>query len=261
MNKRSLILASIIMLLTSTVLFTSCGKKNNYEKLIVGQWLYLDADNTDYSYISSFGDDGNVIYKYAILKNEAEGYVWYTSNAYAYSIEDKMIYSTGKNETGAEEIAEVEIISMDENKATLNTLVYTADGVTVPEEILKYDVVKVEETSNQFIGCWKMTQENYETYYNIKENNKVICYEKIGDGEWSAYQNESFYAYGNFVALTYYETVIPNTPQLFISYTWSIDAETLTLTRTEEKVTTTLTLEKVDESELPEVDPEKIVVM
>lgn len=261
MNKKPLFLVSIIMLLTSAILFTSCNKKNDYEKLIVGKWLYLDPVNTDYSYVATYKEGGKLNYQYAIFKNEQEGYLWYSSTDFTYSFDDDMLIISGVNENGKKIEIEVEILSMEENNASFNTLVYTEDGVTVPEEIGKYEVVKIEETSDKLMGCWKMTLEGYEAYYNIQENNRVICYEKIGDGEWTAYQHESFFSYGNYVALTYYETPTPNTPSQFISYTWTIEGNVMLLSRTENSVPSTSTLVKVDESELPDVEPEKIIIM
>ncbi|MDL2240842.1 hypothetical protein LJC69_04385 [Bacteroidales bacterium OttesenSCG-928-K22] len=256
MKSKQLILLCVTLLF-SAVFFTSCNKEKKYEKEIIGIWLGMDENNYNNTSVITF-DNGKAIYQNAQFLGENIGNVWYTSSAFDYYIDENILTINGKTETGIDFFTEIRIDEMTKNKASLTTIAYTLNGVSIPEQLISFNVTKVEDNSSELFGAWKMIECNCgedeeleSVFYHFKENNIVASYEK-DNGEWAVYEHERYYCYGNFLGWQYKETD-ENSPNVFEGYTFEKKDNKVTLTGVYGDQTITIIFEKMDESELPTI--------
>ncbi|MDR2084534.1 MAG: hypothetical protein LBP67_06030 [Bacteroidales bacterium] len=262
MNKRNLIIASIIILFATT-LFSSCNKEKKYKELIVGTWLNLNENDYNSSSIITF-NESKAVFQNAYYVSESAGYSWYASNAFDYSIEKDIITISGKTESGIDFYSEIRIDKLDKNEASLTTLAYTLNEVSMPDELHSFNVTNVEENSVALIGAWSLVECNCESdeldavYYHFQENNKVVSYEKY-NGEWTAYEHESYYCYGNFLGWLYKNSTNVNDPNIFEAYVFEKDNDKMTFTGLHGDISRTIIIEKIDLTELPTTSKSEII--
>lgn len=242
----------IVTLFCVAGIFTSCNKDKDYEDLIVGEWLFLDSDVTDYSMVATYDKNGKMICKAGVLVDDVVGYQWFTSDPMLYTIEDEELEIKGSL-FGAELHLIAKINAIENNKLNITVSKYTLDGVTEEDEIGTYTWERTKEDNSYLIGTWKATYptlNNLVNYYVINANNVNQCYEQDDNGNWVLYEEEKFYCYGDFLAW-FWKEEIGDSYLFYEGFAVVKDGDKLNLVNYNKGVTEMVIFERIDQSEIP----------
>lgn len=260
MTKKFFITTAVLLCAVLT-LFTSCNDdddKKDYADLLIGkQWLYLNKENTDMSFIVYFGSDGNM-YRETTWTTEERGTEWVKQEA-PYTREGELLEIKGKTNTGAGTIA-VDInvyVNYVDDKIAIVTIPGSGNmsnqRFTMSQEIT---LQRTEEKTSDLLGYWKILDEETGepvTFFYFKPNNESESLE-YEDGQWVHYEYEKSYLYTNLSVGVWKD--IPNDPNAFnyaqVREVNKIDNDTYTFTTKERgEVAYTFTMYRSSLEETP----------
>lgn len=262
MTRRFLLFASTVLFAVSGV-FTSCNDDDDtpdYSNQIVGQWLFTDENNTNDSYVISFGSNKKMNFISAVEISESHGYQWYTSADLPYTLNGDMLEISGKVESGIEFYNKIRINSIKDGVVNFTSLEYSLDGVRIPaQENVTYSVEKTSDNSSALLGVWRGVEPGSDEtlfFYVLKANHAIGFYESGEDDSWTYYAYEKYYSYGHFIALLWKETTEESAPNFFDGYVWEKEDENtlLFINKKNGAIDESFVLIRAEESELPVIE-------
>lgn len=252
--RKTNVLLSVVVLLCSITLFTACKpeeEKPDYAKLLLGDWLYIDENETDDSFVMNFTNQGKLVSKYGAFVDDVVGYRWIEDDGATYKITDEVVEIGGtfENKTLS---STAEIVSLKDDVLTIKVVSYTLDGQSVNEQLGTVILKKVKDNYSLYIGTWKVTLTNdLVNYYDVREDKTILCYEEDENGEWQVYEYEEFFCYGNFFAWFWKDANSPDAYTFYEGFVAEKVGNNLKLTNYSDGVTDIAILEAVDPSEIP----------
>ncbi len=224
MKKLTSLTAAILALFAAS-LFSACSEDSldtDYDDLIIGQWLQLNAADTDQSFVMTFNEDNTMHFANAVFANAQTGMVWYESAGFSYTIaDDNTLKISGTTESGIQFLQESQINYMAGDVASLTTLVYSLDGMRIPElEGVTGLIQRAPDKTQELVGVWSGKEPGagaIQYYYDFRADHSMVYYEKNGEG-WDVYNYELYYPYGEFIAWFWKEANNPADPYIYRGY-------------------------------------------